>query len=196
MRRFAGAAFLAASAGCVHASPAPGTEKHPLPASVERPQPIRPFSVTTLIDVPAMAAPRWTPFQRDSAIAILSYHRARWSMSRPREYRYWEATTCFCFRFSISPRIVTVSDGRVTGATDTTGRRTDAAFVRAGSQRWAGIDALFDRLAAGIRDSAYAVVTVEYDTLRGYPMRAVFDRDLFTNDDELHIVINHFEVLH
>jgi hypothetical protein len=54
---------------------------------------------------------------------------------------------------------------------------------------------LFVQLAVGIRDSAYAEVTVEYDTLRGYPIRALFDRDVFINDDEVYIVISHFEVL-
>ena len=128
-------------------------------------------------------------------MAILSHHRARWIKTRPRQYRYWEAWTCFCYYSGISPLVVTVSDGRVTGATDSTGRRTAAEYLRAGSRRWAGIDALYDRLAVGIRDSAYAVVSVEYDTVHGYPVRATFDRDVFTSDDELHVAVSHFEIL-
>lgn len=76
-----------------------------------------------------------------------------------------------------------------------TARCSGGQCLRTGSRRWAEIDALYDRLAVGIRNNAYAVVSVEYDTVHGYPMRATVDRDVLTSDDELYIAVSHFEIL-
>jgi hypothetical protein len=138
----------------------------------------------------------WTAAQRDSAVATLEHHRRVWAATRPRHYRYREHAWCFCATTWAGPRVVTVHDGRVVSATDTTGRFTDSAYVHAAARRPAGgIDALFDRVAAGTRDTAYAEVRAEYDATRGHPSRVTFDRELLASDDEYHVDVSRVEAL-
>jgi len=139
---------------------------------------------------------RWTAAQRDSALAVLERYRAAWAAARPRHYRYREHGWCFCATTWAGPRVVTVHDGRVVSATDTTGRFTDSAYVQAAARRPAGgIDALFDRIAAGTRDTAYAEVRAEYDAAGGHPTRVTFDREVLASDDEYHVDVSGFETL-
>jgi hypothetical protein len=139
---------------------------------------------------------RWTAAQRDSALAVLERYRAAWAAARPRHYRYREHGWCFCATTWAGPRVVTVRDGRVVSATDTTGRIADSAYVRAAARgSTGGIDALFGRVAAGIRDTAYAEVRAEYDAARGHPTRVTFDREVLASDDEYHVDVSRVEAL-
>ncbi len=91
---------------------------------------------------------------------------------------------------------MTVVGARVVSATDTTRTLSDSAYVRASAHgAGGGIDALFDRIAAGIRDTAHAAVHVAFDPARGYPTRITFDRRWFVSDDELHIDVREVEAL-
>jgi hypothetical protein len=161
----------------------------PAPAASAR----APVQVET-VTVPVAPRPdRWTAAQRDSALAVLARHRAAWAGVRPRHYRYWEHGWCFCGMAWIGPRVVSVVNGR---ASDTAGRRSDPAYVRAAAQRpTGGIDALFDRIAEGIRDTAFAEVRAEFDPARGHPTRVTFDRALLDSDDEFHIDVSRVEAL-
>ena len=148
----------------------------------------------TSVEVAAVR-PGWSGRQRDSAIAVLERHRARWLTARPSLYRYRQEGACFCTQFWSGPRIITVAGGRVVSATDATGTRTDSAFVRAGSSQAGGIDALFDRVARSVQDSAVDQVRVDYDEARGFPTRILFDPSLLVNDDEYTLTISHVESL-
>ncbi|WP_284349058.1 DUF6174 domain-containing protein [Roseisolibacter agri] len=139
---------------------------------------------------------RWGPAQRDSALGVLARHRAVWAAARPRQYRYWEHRWCFCLSTWHGPHVVTVADGRVVSATDTTGRRSDSAYVRRAARRpLGGVDALFDDIAAGIRDTTYAEVRVAFDPARGHPTSVTFDRHPLASDDERHVDVSRLEPL-
>lgn len=135
--------------------------------------------------------PGWSVLQRDSALTVLQHFREVWSAIRPPRYRYWQEGSCFCFQVWPGPRVITIRDGRVLSATDTTGTRSDTALVREGATAPAGIDALFDRIATGIRDTTIDMVRVEYDRHQGFPTHVTFDRYVMASDDEYHLTISH-----
>jgi hypothetical protein len=142
-----------------------------------------------------LAGYRWSARQRDSALAVLERRRALWASVRPRQYQYWENGWCFCFSSWPGPHRVTVRDARVVSATDTTGRMVDTAYGRTAPGVPGGIDALFDRIAKGIRDTAYAEVRVDYHSRGGYPTHVTFDRVVAMSDDEYYIDVSHFRRL-
>jgi hypothetical protein len=137
----------------------------------------------------------WTRAQRDSALAVVERQRAVWAAARPRRYRYWERWDCAWIR-PCGLDVVTVADGRVVSATDTTGRHPNAAYLRAAARGpAAGIDAIFAEVAAVLRGARYEEVRVTFDPARGYPTRATFDEAAHAFDDERIVGVSHFEVL-
>jgi hypothetical protein len=139
---------------------------------------------------------RWNSAQRDSALAVLKANRAKWTAYRPRTYEYWEHGWCFCFSMLRSgPRVLAIRNERLVSATDTLRRTTDSAYLKANRGKPAGIDVLFARLAAGIRDTAFAEVRARYDAAHGYPVEITYDRSIMVSDDEFHVRVSHVRAL-
>jgi hypothetical protein len=183
-RRLAWCAALVLVA-CVRRAHVPQAGRPAVPAGPE--------PVTTA--APISPPQGWTRAQRDSALAVLERHRARWAAARPRQYRYRERWDCAW----IAPcglNVVTVAGGRVVSATDTTGRHANAAYLRAAARGpVAGVDAVFAAAAEALRAARHDEVRATYDAARGYPTRVTFDADVNGYDDERVVRVTHFEAL-
>jgi hypothetical protein len=183
IRRLANALALVVGAAC--ARPIAQSSVPPVAAAV-------PESVVDSLALDRISIDyRWTGAQRDSAIDVLAANRAKWVAYRPDTYEYWEREWCFCFSMWSGPRLIVIRNERLVSATDTSGRRADTAYMKALRGKVAGIDALFARVAIGIRDTTIAEVRVSYDESHGYPVAITYDRSLFVADDEFYISVSH-----
>lgn len=180
-------AFLLASAACARpiASPTPGPAAAVVPLSAS--DSIETFSL--------VASYRWNATQRDSAIAVMLQHRAKWERHRPLTYEYWEHSWCFCITMWSGPHVLVIHDKRLLSATDTTRRTTDSAYSKEWQGKEAGIDALFAQIGAGIRDTTFAEVRVKYDEVQGYPTDIAYDQSVMATDDEQYVTVSNLRAL-
>ena len=137
----------------------------------------------------------WSSAQRDSAMAVLAANRAKWVAYRPRTYEYWEHGWCFCFARWSGPHLVVIRNARLVRATDTSRQTVDSAYMKAVGRKLAGIDALFEQLATGIRDTTIDEVRVSYDATHGYPVSITYDRWLTAADDEFYVKVSHLRAI-
>lgn len=106
--------------------------------------------------------------------------RDLWDRKGVRSYDYTVTRTCFCGPEAAGPVVVEVRDGQTASA------RYVSGGAPAETRHFAGMDSvddLFDTVSRAL-DQYPDYVEVVYDSRLGYPVRAHFDYDENTADEE------------